>query len=335
MATLTRPAPGSTFVRSVTALMTAEGDSGRAANIARARWPDDVAVAMHLKSAAIASDDILTPLGAADFVAWVTPRTILGRLGRLRRVPLSGRAVGVAMGTGAYAWVPQGGAIPVGRVVMEPAALEPAKVAGIHVVTDELLDFGTDAGEQAVRDNLADGLVGFLNGALVSDTAASAGLNPAGLRNGAATTASTGDVREDVTALVSEFENTDGLAIIMSEASAVALALAAPGALQGGMLAGVIPVVASSAAGDFLIGVRQPDIVMGDDGGLEIAVSRHGTLEMDTAPSHDATTPTPSELVSLWQSNSTGLRLIRTINWKATRTAAVHVITGADYAGGS
>ena len=70
---------------------------------------------------------------------------------------------------------------------------------------------------------------------------------------------------------------------------------------------------------------------LADDGGVAVDMSREASLEMQSAPTHDSTTPTPVELVSMFQTNSVAIRAERWINWKRRRTAAVAVISGVNY----
>lgn len=71
------------------------------------------------------------------------------------------------------------------------------------------------------------------------------------------------------------------------------------------------------------------------DEGAELALSRQATVEMDSAPTGDTTTPAASTtaMVSLFQTDSVGLIVTRRMNWKLARAGSVVCITGASYAG--
>lgn len=77
--------------------------------------------------------------------------------------------------------------------------------------------------------------------------------------------------------------------------------------------------------------VNAPDIYLADDGGVAVDMSREASLEMESEPVGDSVTPTPTEMVSMFQTNSVAIRAERWINWKRRRTAAVAVITGVNY----
>ena len=71
-------------------------------------------------------------------------------------------------------------------------------------------------------------------------------------------------------------------------------------------------------------------IFTADDGGVAVDMSREASLEMESEPVGDSVTPTPTEMVSMFQTNSVAIRAERWINWKRRR-AAVAVITGVNY----
>jgi hypothetical protein len=62
-------------------------------------------------------------------------------------------------------------------------------------------------------------------------------------------------------------------------------------------------------------------ILMADEGGIEIDVSREASVQMDSAPMN----PPDATVVhtSLWQNNLVGLRADRIINWKRARAGSV------------
>ncbi|EOK8039322.1 phage major capsid protein, partial [Escherichia coli] len=81
--------------------------------------------------------------------------------------------------------------------------------------------------------------------------------------------------------------------------------------------------------------VNAPDIYLADDGGVAVDMSREASLEMQSEPTGDSTTPSPVELVSMFQTGSVAIRAERWINWRRRRTAAVVVITGVNYGSAS
>ncbi|MDU3897845.1 MAG: hypothetical protein E7G69_15240, partial [Enterobacter sp.] len=65
--------------------------------------------------------------------------------------------------------------------------------------------------------------------------------------------------------------------------------------------------------------------------GVAVDMSREASLEMESDPTGDSVSPTGTELVSMFQTNSVAIRAERWINWKRRRTAAVAVISGVNY----
>ena len=104
--------------------------------------------------------------------------------------------------------------------------------------------------------------------------------------------------------------------------------------LLGGSFQG-LPVIVSQYVGDQLVLVNAPDIYLADDGGVAVDMSREASLEMQSEPTGDSTTPSPVELVSMFQTGSVAIRAERWINWRRRRTAAVAVITGVNYGSAS
>jgi hypothetical protein len=56
---------------------------------------------------------------------------------------------------------------------------------------------------------------------------------------------------------------------------------------------------------------------------------------MSDTPTGDSVAPTPTQLVSMWQTNSLALKAERFINWKKLRSGAVVFMNHVDWAGGS
>jgi hypothetical protein len=324
---------GSTFTRIAIATALHRGYTYAAAEYARERWPDTPAVDLFISKAAVAvGTSANTPLvapGAGELLGLVRPRTILGRLSRARRVPL---VDGVALQTAGatYQWIGENAPHPVGRLTFASASLPALKAGGIVVLTEGLLRNSTPAAEAVVRDELVDGLVRFHDAAFINPAlAAVAGVSPASITNGIVATVSTGNPADDVTALLSGFADLDGVSIVASEHALIAIANALPGALQGGRLHGIVPVVASSAAGTSLVAIHEPSIMLGDDGAIEVDAARAATLQMDDSPDNPLGAATVQ--VSLWQNGLVGLKVTRFMNWARRNAAAVAVVSGASY----
>lgn len=294
----------------------------------------------------------------ADFVAYLRPQTILGRFGAggipaLRSVPFRVPLIGETSGGAGY-WVGEGKAKPLTKFGYSRTTLEPLKVANIAVLTEEVLKYSNPSADALVRDSLAAALRERLDIDFVDPAkAAAANVSPASVTNGVAAIPATGtgtadDVRTDLRALFSTFiaannAPTSGV-FIMSATTALALslmmnALGQPEfpsiTMAGGTLNG-LPVIVSEyiptdSTGSLVLLVNAQDIYLGDEGGVAIDISREASLQMDDAPTNDSVTPTGTSLVSLWQTNSVGIRAERVINWSKRRASAVAYLSGVNW----
>jgi hypothetical protein len=69
--------------------------------------------------------------------------------------------------------------------------------------------------------------------------------------------------------------------------------------------------------------IRGDEIWLGDEGGLRVDMSDQASLLMDDTPASNSTTPTPAQLVSLWQTNSVAFLVERFLNWQKRRATSV------------
>jgi HK97 family phage major capsid protein len=302
----------------------------------------------------------------ADFVEFLRPQTILGKFGTsgvpsLRRVPFRTALIGQTSGGAGY-WVGEGNAKPLTKFDFSRTTLDPLKVANIAVVTEEVLRDSSPSAEGILRDSLAGALKSRLDTDFIDPAkAAVAGVSPASILNGLAFIISGGNtadaVRDDVRRLFAAFiaannAPTSGV-WIMPASTALALSLLVnplgqpefPGiSMNGGTFYG-LPVIVSeyvptaydpdgagaNVAGAVIALVNAQDIYFADDGDVAVDMSREASLEMSDAPAHDADTPTPSQLVSLWQTNAVGFRAERTLNWKKRRASAVAALASVNW----
>lgn len=286
----------------------------------------------------------------ADFVEYLRPQTILGRFGSggipsLRRVPFRVPLIGQTSGGAGY-WVGEGKAKPLTNWGYGRTTLEPLKVANIAVATMELLRDSSPSAELLLRDELAAALRERLDRDFIDPAKSSlSGVSPASILNGVSGIPSVGtdadSVRADVKALFDEFiaaNNAPESGVwIMQATTALALSLMQnplgqtefPGiGMNGGTFFGLPVIVSQYVTVGVVALVNASDIYLADDGDVAVDMSREASLEMDNAPTHDSDTPTETDLVSLWQTNSVGFRAERTINWARRRSSAVAYLTG-------
>jgi hypothetical protein len=80
-----------------------------------------------------------------------------------------------------------------------------------------------------------------------------------------------------------------------------------------------------------IIFVVPSEILLADDGGVSIDISREASLQMETSPDSPATSSTT--LVSLWQHNMVAIKAERFVNWKARRSTAAGYDPGREVRG--
>lgn len=362
---------GTAFTRYAMALMAGKGNLMQSAEIAK-RWDDTPQVETVLKAAVAAGTTTDTtwakPLVeysnmASEFAELLRPATILGRIDGLRRVPFNIKVPRQTGGASA-SWVGEGAPKPVSSLAFDSITLGHTKVAGIVVMTEELVRFSNPAAEDIVRRDLVETIGGLIDKDFVDpDKAAVSGVSPASITNGVTPVVASGtsadNLRADVQALMANFiaanMSLSGAVWIMTETQALAIAMMLnplgqpefPGLSISGGTAGTffgIPVILSEnipaqsevtgppaiPAGSRIILAKASEIMLADDGQVMLDASNQASLQMDSAPTNPPTATTV--MVSLWQMNMVGIRAERFINWTKRRAGAVQYITGAAYA---
>jgi len=339
--------PGTAFVRAACAKLVCNGNLRDAVEYAK-RWDDSTPeVALYLK-AAIAPGTVTDATWAGplvnqnianEFIELLRPATILGKIPGLRNVPFNTKVPAQTAG-GTYGWVGEAKPKPVTKLAFSSTSLSITKAAGIIVLTQELIKLSNPSAEALVRADMIAGIAQFLDAQFIDPAvAAVAGVNPASITNGAPTAAATTNPMADIMGLISHFAANniavDGVTFIMSAANALSLSFRSnldgspqyPGlSINGGTYKG-LTFITSQAAGGNVIALQPSLILYADDGGVTIDASQEASLQMDSAPMSpsDATTV----YVSLWQTNSVGLRAERFINWNKANANAVKYLTAA------
>lgn len=283
--------------------------------------------------------------GFADFVEFLRPMTVLGRFGTgnipsLTRIPFRVPLITETSESDAQ-WVGEGKAKPLTRMTAGRTELNPLKIATIAVQTMELIRDSSPSSDVLIRNSLAKAIAKRSDLSFIDPTnAPAAGVRPGSILNGVtATTNSTATgadgVREDVQALIGAFVSANNPlqsgVWVMGATYALRLMMMLnplgqrefPGiTMQGGTFF-ELPVIVSNYLGDYVALVNAEDIWFADEGGVDIAMSTEASLEMDSAPVHNSDTPTPAQLVSMFQTNSAAFRAERTVNWARRRASAV------------
>lgn len=361
---------GTAFTRYAMALGRSKGNLMQAAEIAKG-WHDSTPEVETVLKAAVSAGTTTDatwakPLleyqnMASEFAELLRPQTILGRIPGLRRVPFNIKVPRQSSGSTAQ-WVGEGAPKPVSALAFDQITLGHTKLAGIVVLTDELVRFSNPSAEAIVRQDLIDTIVYTMDRDFVDPTnAGTTDVKPASVTNGVTPVVASGTdadaVRADVKALMAKFLTANlslaGAVWIMSEVQALSLAMMqnplgqpeftglAINGNSGGNFFG-LPVVLSenvvanpgsgspvTGAGARIILAKASEIMLADDGEVMLDASREASLQMDTAPTNPPVAATV--FTSLWQMNMVGIRAERFVNWRKRRAGAVQYIDAANY----
>ncbi len=365
--------PGMPLVRYAIAMMAAKGNRTEALQIAREMrdWHNTPEVELALSTdvqsyvkavvnpgtstdSTWAAPLVAYNVMASEFIEYLRPLTIIGRMPGLRRVPFN---IQMPRQTGGSStgWVGEAAVKPVSSLTFDTVTLRWAKAAAIVVLTEELVRFSNPSAEAVVREDMANASAEFLDRQFVDPSVAVVtNVSPASITNGVTAVAASGTTaaafRADVKSLWANFItanlSTVGGVWIMHSTTALSLSLMQNSLGQevfpnltadGGRLLGYPVVVSQNIPGTGgsptdgypIIFAIAPQIMLADDGQVTIDASREASLQLDSAPDSPPTAST--NMVSLWQTNHVGLRAERYINWVKRRSTAVQYISNAKY----
>jgi HK97 family phage major capsid protein/HK97 family phage prohead protease len=342
------------FARAVQVKAVSRLDHRNVMEVAKEMFPGDARLHAHLKAAVPAGTSTQTvwagPLVdqtnlASEFIEYLRPATIIGKLTQVRRVPFNVRMVEQTGGGNGY-WVGEGAPKPLTSFSFQAITMAYTKVAAISVITQELARFSSPSADMLVRDSLRDALVERIDIDFIDPAeAGTTNVQPASITNGLTALTSAGtsadNARTDLANIVSSFVeanlNTEGLVIIMPTTLALALSFQVnslgqpefPGLSMGGGTLNGIPVITSqyaanaSGGGNLVIALNQRELFLADDGQVTVDASTEASLQMLDNPTNNSATGTPTTVVSMYQTNSIALRAERFINWRKRRSTAV------------
>lgn len=265
-----------------------------------------------------------------DFLEMLRNATIFDKLKGYRAVPFNVKINGQLTG-GTASWVGEGAAKPLTNPTFGSIEIKEHKLAAITVYTQELLRRSDPAIDQLVLSDLIEASKTLIDTTFLG-TQVQTDVTPAGILNGVTAVASTGVTaaayEADLLALITLFVeanlSTDNSYWLMSETRAMQLALLRDAlgnsyfngmSLSGGnrSLLG-IPVVTSQAVGDRIELIKVSEILVAQDGGVDVAYSDQATL-VDGATTHN-----------LWQENKFAIRVEKFITWAKRRPIAAAYI---------
>jgi HK97 family phage major capsid protein len=271
-----------------------------------------------------------------DFIEYLHGKTVYDRL-PLREVPANVQINGQDGAATGY-WVGENNAITISAQDFSAVNLTPLKVAAMAVVSNELLRDSTPAAEALVRDALVEASSKRVDDTFLSDSAAVSAVSPEGiLQNIVADSASGTDadaLRADIKTLYNDFiaaKTASGLYFVMNPALAKSIqmlynALGQPefsGITQdGGTLLGDPVVTGDNVNSAYLILLNPREIYKIGDMGVQVSLSREATIEMSDAPAGESQggTTMAGNIVNMFQTESTAIKIVRPINFQRRRT---------------
>ncbi|TCM17217.1 HK97 family phage major capsid protein [Novosphingobium sp. PhB165] len=348
---------GQNYTRMVIAKTLARLDGISAEGIANQRWGKSNPMLAQVIKAAVAGGGTETGEWGAelaqadtrytgDFIDFLYGQTVFDNL-PLREVPANVHIKGQDGAANAY-WVGQSKSIPVTTADFLDVQLAAQKVAAIAVVSKELLRDSSPSAELLVRDALVQASAQRIDQTFLSADAAVPNVSPAGILFGLTALNSAGNdvdgVIADVKALYAPFlaaKNASGLQMVANESLSKSIGLmqnvmgnwAFPGiTAAGGSLLGDPLVSGSNVGASDLILLKPSDIYKIGDRGVEVSLSTEAAIQMDSAPNGASDTPTAQTgVVSMFQTESVAIKVVRPLNYAKRRASAVSYIGDADY----
>ena len=260
-----------------------------------------------------------------EFVEMLRAATVFEQLNGFRAVPFNSKIPSQLTG-GTATWVGEGEAKPLTNPTYGEVEIKEHKLAAITVYTQELMRRSDPAVDVLVRDDLIEASKTLIDNTFLDAVAAST-TRPAGVLNGVTATPNTGTTaaayEADLLSLINTFVaanlSLDGAYLLMSETRAAQISLLrdalgnsyfAGMALRGTRTLMGIPVITSQAVGDKIILVKTSEILLAQDGGVDVSYSDQATL-VDGATTHH-----------LWQENKFAVRVEKFITWAKRRPIA-------------
>lgn len=260
-----------------------------------------------------------------EFIELLQAASVFDKLKGYRPVPFNSKIPSQLTG-GTASWVGEGAAKPLTNPTFGEVEIKEHKLAAITVYTQELMRRSDPAVDALVRDDLIAASSRLIDATFLGAQAESA-TTPIGVLNGVAAIPDTGETaaayEADLLSLINAFVGNnlslDGSYFLMSETRAAKISLLRdalgnqyfPGmALRGDRTLMGVPVVTSETVGNKIILVKMSEILIADDGGVDISYSDQATL-VDGATTHN-----------LWQENKFAVRVEKFITWAKRRPVA-------------
>jgi HK97 family phage major capsid protein len=296
---------------------------------------------------------IYAPVGQ-DLQLLVAKTSGMRRLPGYRRIPDNTNCITQSSGTVSY-WGNQGNAVPMSSLAFARESLASIRINALSAVTKELAEAADS--ETIISSDHARAIAEKLDATFFDPTnAGSPETLPKSITASAPSFSSTGsslaaidsDLQLLVDSLVDGGSNLAAATWCLNPITAAFLASlrgtggspAYPGmGATGGTLLGLpaltttgITRAGSPSPGTSYLVLADASRIWLVDSGLTFRASTQVALEMSDAPTGSSMTPTPTTLVSMFQTESVALLSTAWMNWKAvTPASAAAVLTGVEY----
>lgn len=269
-----------------------------------------------------------------EFIELLRGKTAVDKLAtRMRQVPFNIKVPAQA-GASTVGWVGEGKRKPTTNPTYESITLTKSKIAGIVLLSDELIRFSNPKADQLVLDDLLKSTSKFIDGQFFDPAKEESVDSPASVLNGVVAVVSSGvdgaAVEADLLKVIKQVLDAgltlEGASWVMSETRAAQLSVLrdvlGKKYFEGMNINGskellTLAVEISAACVDKIVLVLPSQILLADDNSMDFAISSEATINMgtDAAPSW----------VNLYENNLMAIRAERFIRWKARGVAAGYV----------
>lgn len=343
---------GQGYVRQIIAKAVAQLDNVSPLAVARQRWGKSNPMLVDVIKTAVEGHGSGTGEAGAelvaadtrfigDFITYLQGMTVYDRL-PLREVPANVQIKGQDGAATGY-WVGENNAITASAQSFSAVNLAPLKVAALAIISNELLRDSSPAAEALIRDQLAEASSKRVDDTFLSASAAVSAVSPEGILQGISADSASGTdadaLRADIKTLYGNFiagKTASGLYFIMNPALAKSIqmlynALGQPefnGISQtGGTLLGDPVITGDNVNASHLILLNPREIYKIGDTGVQVSISREATIEMSTTPANESQggTTMASNIVNMFQTESTAIKVVRSINFERRRADALCV----------
>ena len=254
-------------------------------------------------------------------------------------------------------FIGQNTGIPVGALAFDDLTLTPKKAAIIVAATNELLAKSSPSALQLIQDDIIAGTGETIDTLFVSDDAVSAGISPAGLLNGADTSASAGDTLANIDTDTKTMINNMLAANvpmttpvwIMNPTRMNSLAHMRDGAggkafpeVANGMFGSYPVITSTNVTATEVILTDASQVIIASDYAPILSISEDATLVLDdTVPAptlgeeidsiHAGTTAGTDRIASMYQQDAVAIRLKMAIDWGHRHIKGTYLLTSVTW----